>query len=73
MSVTELQSRLDGNAQALDRSVGDDLLNELRRLDADLETIIFTVPASEQRAAALARLEPASQLIRARIQESGHE
>ena len=68
MSVSELQSRLNGNAQALDRSVGDDLLNELRRLDGALEMIIFTVSADEQRNAALAELEPVSKLIRARLQ-----
>ena len=71
MSVGELQSRLSGSAHALDRCVGDDLLSELRRLDGALEIIIFTVAESEQRTAALGELEPASQLIRARLQESG--
>jgi len=43
MSVAELQSRLEGNAQALDRSVGDDLLRELRTLVVELEIIVHTV------------------------------
>jgi hypothetical protein len=68
-TVANLTSSLSGNGQALDRSVGDDLINELRRLDAALDSIEFTVSESEQRNAALAELKVAQGLVRARLRE----
>jgi hypothetical protein len=68
-TLADLKSSLSANAQALDRSVGDDLINELRRLDAALDSIEFTVSENEKRNAVLAELSFAQQLIRARLSE----
>ena len=68
-TLAECGSTLSANAHALDRSVGDDLINELRRLDAALDSIEFAVSENEHRNAALAELKDAQRLIRMRLRE----
>jgi hypothetical protein len=51
MDVEHLQSALEACAAALDNSTKD-VLDELTAVDADLETIVFTMPPDGQREAA---------------------
>jgi hypothetical protein len=55
--IAELQGRLEADASALGRSHYE-LVNELQRLDADLEEIRFARLRDEQRPAAVLRLDP---------------
>ena len=55
IDVERLQSALDACAAALDNS-SRDVLDELRRVEADIETILFTMPLRDQTNAAHVRV-----------------
>jgi hypothetical protein len=55
IDVERLQSALEACAAALDNS-SRDVLDELRRVEADLETILFTMPLQDQTDAARVRV-----------------
>ncbi|MGA8724078.1 MAG: hypothetical protein WB565_03465, partial [Acidimicrobiales bacterium] len=56
ISLPELQARLAAGASALDTSYSE-LVEELRRVDSDLEQIQFTMLQDEQAPAAIFRLD----------------
>jgi hypothetical protein len=60
--VSRLQSALETYAATLDNSTKD-VLDELRAVEADLETILFTMPAQEQPAAARVRVRELKRVI----------
>ncbi len=62
MDVERLQSALEACAATLDNTTKD-VLDELRAVEADLETIRFTMPAQDQRAAARARVGELRQVV----------
>jgi hypothetical protein len=62
MDVARLQSALEACAATLDNSTKD-VLDELRTVEADLETILFTMPAQEQPATARARVRELRRVI----------
>jgi hypothetical protein len=65
MDVERLQSALDACAAALDNS-SKDALDELRRVEADLERIRFTMPLEGQTEAARVRVRKLRDLIQPR-------
>jgi hypothetical protein len=62
MDVERLQSALDACAASLDNS-RKEMLDELRAVDADLETIRFSTPTQEQHAAARVRVRQLKHVI----------
>jgi hypothetical protein len=66
--IADLQSRLEADASALDRSF-DRVIRELRSLDADLEEIRFGRLRDEQRSAAILRLDPVRESLLAALAE----
>lgn len=66
--IADLQSRLEADALALDRSF-DRVIRELRSLDADLEEIRFARLRDEQRPAAILRLDPVRESVLAALAE----
>lgn len=62
MDVERLQSALDACAAALDNS-SRDALDELRRVDADLERIRFAMPLEDQTEAARVRVRELKDVI----------
>ena len=62
MDVSHLQSALEARAATLDNSTRD-VLDELRAVDADLETILFTMSTHEQSAAARLRVCELQQVV----------
>ena len=60
--IADLQSALQANASALDRSFAG-VIRELRSLDADLEEIRFARLRDEQRPAAVLRLDPVRESV----------
>jgi hypothetical protein len=62
MDVERLQSALEACAATLDNSTKD-VLDELRAVEADLETIRFTMPDQERRAAARLRVRELKRVI----------
>lgn len=70
--IAELQSRLEADASALDRSFND-VIRELHSLDADLEEIRFARLRDEQRPAAILRLDPVRKSVVAALAEIDEE
>lgn len=66
--IADLQSRLEADASALDRSF-DCVIRELRSLDSDLEEIRFARLRDEQRPAAILRLDPVRESVVAALAE----
>jgi hypothetical protein len=69
MDVERLQSALEACAATLDHSAKD-VLDELRAVEADLETIRFTTPAEDQPAAAHVRVGELRQVV-TRVKPAG--
>jgi len=61
-SIADLQSRLEADASALNRSF-EYVIRELRILDSDLEEIRFGMLRDEQRSAAVLRLDPVRESV----------
>lgn len=66
--IADLQSHLEADASALDRSF-DRVIGELRSLDADLEEIRFARLRDDQRPAAILRLDPVRESVLAALAE----
>jgi hypothetical protein len=62
LDVERLQSFLEAEAAALDNSTPE-MLRELRSVDAELESIRFTLPEADQRGEALRRLERTREIL----------
>ena len=63
LDVEQLQSKLDAAAATLDNSTPE-LLQELRSVDAELESIRFTMLLADQRGQALERLAQTRAILR---------
>ncbi len=70
ISLPELQARLAAGASALDTSYSE-LVEELRRVDSDLEQIQFTMLQDEQAPAAIFRLDATRDAVESALQHDG--
>lgn len=70
IDVVALQSKLVSSEAALDHSVGD-ILNDLQRLDGELELVRFGVHEADQREQVDRLLEPLAIRVRATLEGRG--
>jgi hypothetical protein len=70
-NIAELQSQLEANSSALDRTY-EPLTREINALDADLEEIQFTMLSDEQRPAVILKLESIREAVISALDRCEH-